>query len=1118
MNSSRTWSHALLLGALAASAACTDDMIGPRSSGSTGGDSAGAGAGDPGDPAAGPAAADVAHDGTRAHWLAPDLIAVPGDLPGSHFAIHAAPDGGMVLDGGALVGGSAIDLTVDPAGLPADVTAKYPQLATFRALRLDAAALPEVPDLLKAQLALAGSDDGGVLVAVTGVQTAGVLDALYTYDGELGLGFAGHAPSFRLWAPTARSVVLHVYDRDTKDELAAEPMAAGDLGVWSLEAADDSWYGHYYKYDVEVFAPAVGTTDPSVLPGAVVHNLVTDPYSIGLATNSAYSLIVSLDDPATKPQGWDHVTKPDLAAPEDVVLYELHIRDFSISDASVPPEHRGKYLAFSHDGSAHDSDGCGGSSGMRHLAELARAGLTHVHILPAFDIATIEEDPTKQVNLDSSFDTLCARNPDVPAALCDASAGKTVGQVLGELRAAQGGDTEDIQTIVSYVRDLDGFNWGYDPFHYTTPEGSYATSAEGVARIVEFRAMVQALARTGLRTVMDVVYNHTNASGQAERSVLDRIVPGYYHRRNVLTGEVEHSTCCENTATEHAMMEKLMIDSLVTWAVEYKVDGFRFDLMGHHMKANMEHVRDRLQALSLAEGGVNGSEIYLYGEGWDFGEVGGGQRGVNATQRNLAGTGIGTFSDRLRDAVRGGGPFDGGASLRANQGFINGRYYDPNELNSGAPAELDSLLLESDQIKVGMAGNLRDFVLTSRAGVDVAGSSIDYNGSPAGYTLDPQEVITYISAHDNQSLFDNNQYKIPTGTDMATRGRIQNLGLSILLLGQGVPFIDAGEDMLRSKSMDRNSFNSGDWFNRLDFTYQESGWNVGLPRSDQDGSNYDIIRPIIADASIAPDQASIRATVKHVREMLRIRKSSPLFRLHEGAQVEKRVDFANGGPGQIPGLLVMTVTDGTCAGDDLDPARDGLVVLVNASDEAQVFPLAGTPLEGRTGFTLHPVQQHSADPLVCHASFDGAAFTIPPRTAAVFEQVQHGAQGDGLACNDRVATGPQPTPGEFTVPVFLRGEMNDWGTANPLERTADFTYETVIALEARTYQFKVASEDWATYDFGKNGVVVMPGQSLVLEHPAGNIALDIAAAGNYRFRVSTAADIAAPELTVEAAN
>ena len=313
--------------------------------------------------------------------------------------------------------------------------------------------------------------------------------------------------------------------------------------------------------------------------------------------------------------------------------------------------------------------------------------------------------------------------------------------------------------------------------------------------------MVQGLAGSGLRTVMDVVYNHTNASGQADRSVLDRIVPGYYHRRNAVTGDVERSTCCENTATENAMMEKLMVDSLVTWAAQYKIDGFRFDLMGHHMKVNMERVRERIAALTVDQDGVDGSQIYIYGEGWDFGEVGGGQRGVNATQRNMAGTGIGTFSDRLRDAVRGGGPFDNAAALRANQGFINGKFYDPNELNSGSDAERDGLLLQSDQIRVGMAGNLRDFVLTDRTGTDVAGSSIDYNGSPAGYTLDPQEVIPYVAAHDNQELFDNNQYKIPTGTSMETRARIQNLGIDIVLLGQGVPSCTPDGDA-GSKSMD----------------------------------------------------------------------------------------------------------------------------------------------------------------------------------------------------------------------------------------------------------------------------------------------------------------------------
>ena len=352
---------------------------------------------------------------------------------------------------------------------------------------------------------------------------------------------------------------------------------------------------------------------------------------------------------------------------------------------------------------------------------------------------------------------------------------------------------------------------------------------------------------------------------------------------------------------------------------------------------------------------------------------------------------------------------------------------------------------------------------------------------------------------------------------MATRVRAHNVGLGIVLLGQGVPFLHAGADMLRSKSMERDSYNSGDWYNRLDFSYQNNNWNVGLPRADNDGANYPIIRPIIADASIAPEKRDVLATVKHTREMLRVRKSSPLFRLHEGAQVSTRVDFHNAGPSQIPGLIVMSVTDGTCAGDDLDPALDGLVVLVNAGDEAVSFPLAGSALEGETGFELHPVLRSSSDPLACQSEFDGSAFQVPARTVAVFVQEQAGAQGDGLACNDKEPEVPEPVPGEFTVPVFVRGEMNEWGTANPLAQTADFTYESTIALEAGTYMFKVASEDWSTYDFGNDGAVVVPGDELVLQRPGGNITLNIAAAGSYLFRVSTATDITAPLLTIEAA-
>ena len=226
---------------------------------------------------------------------------------------------------------------------------------------------------------------------------------------------------------------------------------------------------------------------------------------------------------------------------------------------------------------------------MKHLTALAAAGLTHFHLLPAFDFATVNEDPAQRVDIGQPFSDLCAKNSAVPAALCTQFGGTTILEAL----KSYPGDSDQQQAIAGYLRGLDSFNWGYDPFHYGAPEGSYASTAEGTAKILEFRQMVQGLTGIGLRVVMDVVYNHTNASGLGDKSVLDKIVPGYYHRLDPTTGFVLTSSCCANTATEHVMMEKLMIDTLVRWARDYKVDGFRFDLMGLHLKDNMIHVRDR---------------------------------------------------------------------------------------------------------------------------------------------------------------------------------------------------------------------------------------------------------------------------------------------------------------------------------------------------------------------------------------------------------------------------------------------------------------------------------------------------------------------------------------------
>jgi pullulanase/glycogen debranching enzyme len=271
---------------------------------------------------------------------------------------------------------------------------------------------------------------------------------------------------------------------------------------------------------------------------------------------------------------------------------------------------------------------------------------------------------------------------------------------------------------------------------------------------------------------------------------------------------------------------------------------------------------------------------------------------------------------------------------------------------------------------------------------------VAYNGASAGYTKDPQESINYVSAHDNQILWDILQYKMPTGRSAAERVRADELAVDVVLLGEGVPFFHLGDDLLRSKSMDKNSYDSGDWFNRVDWTGQSNGWKSGLPNSTDDSANWTLIKTIFGDSTAAVGAADIAAASAHFQEMLRIRKSSPLFRLRTDADVRTRVDFPNAGLSQVPGVIVMTITDGTCAGTDLDPARDAIVVVVNADIASHAMPVAGA-----AGFVLHSVQQASADPTVRTASFSNGIFTVPARTSAVFEQIQSGAQGAGLACN-----------------------------------------------------------------------------------------------------------------------
>lgn len=852
----------------------------------------------------------------KAHWVREDLVAwdVPDAEAGRH-RLHWSRAGDLAVDAEAVTGGPSVPLRHDPAGLPADVLADFPQLEGYEAFRLDRAAVREVPEILTGQLAVASYATDGTLRDATGVQVPGVLDDVYAAaaDRELGVTWQGRRPTLSLWAPTAQSVSAQVAGREV-------PMRRQSDGTWTV-TGPASWKAAAYTYRVKVWAPSAQE---------VVTNTVTDPYSVALTTNSAQSLVVDLSDPALVPAGWAGTPAPRIAQPEDRAVYELHVRDFSIGDETVPAGERGTYLAFTHDN----------TDGMRHLRRLADAGLNTVHLLPAFDIATIEERRSAQ------------QVPD-----CDLE--------------AMAPDSAEQQACVDAVRAQDGFNWGYDPLHYTTPEGSYATDPEGTGRTVEFRRMVQGLHRSGLQVVMDVVYNHTAASGQADTSVLDRVVPGYYQRLDA-KGAVESSTCCANTATEHRMMEKLMIDSVLTWARDYKVDGFRFDLMGHHSLENMQRLRAALDRLTVRRDGVDGRSVYLYGEGWNFGEVADDALFVQATQRNLAGTGIGSFSDRLRDAVRGGGPFDEDPRV---QGFGSGLFTDPNgaEVN-GTPAEQRADLLHAqDLVKLGMAGNLADFSFRTSAGETVLGRDVDYNGQPAGYAADPSETVTYVDAHDNETLFDSLALKLPRGTSMADRVRMNTVSLSTVALSQGVVFWHAGTDLLRSKSLDRNSYDSGDWFNRVDWSRRENTFGSGLPPEADNADKWDFMRPLLADPALRPGPDAMDAAHAAALDLLRIRSSSALFRLGSAAAIQDKVSF----PDAEPGVVALLVDD--TAGADADPDRDGVLVVVNAS------PTTTTVTGVGAGWTLHDVQASGADAVVKGATVAPDAVTVPARTTAVFE-------------------------------------------------------------------------------------------------------------------------------------
>ena len=986
-----------------------------------------------------------------AHWIDANTFAwQPANEAVAAVKLHHSATAGIEADAenNDAINGTSVELT--PVDLTDEQKAAAPLVADWSAYSVDFTT-DEAKDVVKNQLVVAGYDAEGKPVEATYVQADLILDDLYTKgeddanEANLGVSYDNGMIDVALWAPTAQDVKLKVYNSD-KGNTATHAMTVDPMtGIWSYQG-DMALDRQFYRYELTLYHhqnKAIETIE------------TTDPYSVSLSTNGMYSQFVNLMDDDLYPDGWDMQEVATIENYEDAVIYEGHIRDFSANDQSTSEANRGKYLAFTEMDSAP----------MQHLKKLADNGLTHFHMLPANDIATINEDPEKILDLNSTVLDLCKIDSKAPPCYQGVDS-----LTLQELLETYDTFSDEAATLMNIVRNHDSFNWGYDPKHFNVPDGIYASDADGVSRIKEMRAMIKGLHDTGLRVVLDVVYNHTNSAGLWDNSVLDKVVPGYYHSRNVTTGGVLNSTCCSDTALERPMMDKLMVDSLKLWTTHYGFDGFRFDIMSQGSKEQMLAARDAIQAID--------PDNHFYGEGW-YKDSRGFER---ADQENMAGTEIGTFNDRLRDGVRSAALFNGNSE--------GGDFF------------------QQDIVKFGMAGTLADYILKTEGGSSTKGDAFGQKM----YAKDPADIINYISKHDNETLWDQLQFNLDANMTLEQRVRAQNVSHSIVLLSQGIPFLQLGGDFLRSKSLDRNTYDAGDWYNLVDFTMNDNNWNKGLPL-DKGGRNDSELISLAADANSKPYMNEMQFASNVFNEFLSIRQSSPLFRLTTADDIIERIGFHNIGAGQTQGLIVMSIDDGTGL-TDLDPMADAVVVVVNGTSNELSHTVSTA-----SGFSLHPTLAMSVDGKVSGASFsetetDGT-FTVPALSTAVFVKAQGESQGTGLS-SYATSGAPDVVPYGDTV-VYVRGGMNGWGEVDAFTYLGEGMYQARITMSAGDYGFKVASGDWSTVNNGApaGDSAVTEGQAKVLVPGSNdNLSISIANDGTYLFTLD-ASNTASPVLTVK---
>lgn len=875
-----------------------------------------------------------------AHFISKNVIAwgsADKDRYGANnIRLQYNPDGLVAATDGQL-NGQHVDLAkIDPTDA---MLVNHQNLQNFNFYQIsdeDAANL-DLKKMLKGEMVVVGLDGDNKVKTGSLIQTAGLIDDLYAeaaLNEELGTKIDSTGVTFKLWAPTARSVKVHIWPSDGSYSTDANADMTFDenTGVWSYTAAD-AGHGSIYKYEVDVYHPATRTIEDT---------WTTDPYTLTLTGGN--SVVVDFDHTSVKPAGWDSVTAPhSQATPADIAamfITESHIRDLTVGpDKGIPLAKQGKYVGLL------DSTTAIG----QHLKDLSAAGVTHMEFLPFYDIASISEDNV--FNNKVADETLpgtefCAHiNVTATEGINVCNSSDTVLEQLAVAAADDSVTAKKLDTFLNkHVKTQDNYNWGYDPWHYGAPEGSYATDKKPMTRIMEIRQLIQSMKSDyGFNVIMDVVYNHTNAVGVEDNtSVLDRIVPWYYNRLNAQTGKVNEDTCCSDTASEHKMFAKLMEDTLVIWARDYKIDAFRFDLMGYIPKDVMT------QTLANVKSRTGNNEIYFFGEGWDAGSaaaVVGSEN--NATQINMHGTGIGTFNDRLRDGIRGNGPFDHGDSLIKLQGFATGRCSDMNdkrlELDPDYSCAIDAKnssdygmhpLNWQDIIRIAMAGNLRDYPLETYTGDVKLGKDISYWGPSAGYGDSPIETINYVSKHDNQTIFDMIMYKAKKDRSMEEKAQMQGIALASVILGQSPIFDQQGSDLLRTKFFQNDSYNTGDFGNGVNYNTAEG--NGFIPKAlinyDKDKDDWNAIVEVGAYNS-DPGASTKAKMVDTYKKLAKIRAENAILHFGDAEKIKQNVKFLNVGTNQIPGVIAMKVTNP-------DDAQKALYVVLNARPSSE-FTLVG---------------------------------------------------------------------------------------------------------------------------------------------------------------------------------